>query len=182
MNDAKVSGAKVLDNGQATSVQRRSDLLKRYVPLLVWMTVIFFASTGELSASNTIRVLEPLLRWMFPHITPRRIHQIHILIRKAAHFTEYAILAWLAARAFVRSTHTSLRLHWLLSALLLVCIYALLDEYHQSFVPSRTASIYDSLIDMSGGLTILVLLAIWRWIRQKRSQRGDPIVIETEPA
>jgi VanZ family protein len=37
----------------------------------------------------------------------------------------------------------------------------LLDEYHQSFVPSRTASIYDSLIDVVGGLTALTIFAIW---------------------
>ena len=40
----------------------------------------------------------------------------------------------------------------------LVVVYALLDEYHQSFVPSRTASIFDSLIDMAGGLTVLIFI------------------------
>jgi VanZ family protein len=40
----------------------------------------------------------------------------------------------------------------------LVVINALLDEYHQSFVPSRTASIYDSLIDMAGGLTVMIFI------------------------
>jgi VanZ family protein len=41
--------------------------------------------------------------------------------------------------------------------MLLVVIYALLDEFHQSFVPSRTASIYDSAIDVAGGLTVLLI-------------------------
>jgi len=41
--------------------------------------------------------------------------------------------------------------------LLLVVIYGLLDEFHQSFVPSRTASIYDSMIDIAGGLTVLLI-------------------------
>jgi VanZ family protein len=177
MNDATT-----VDRREDSKAHRGSDLLRRYLPLLIWMSVIFFASTGELSASNTIHVLEPLLRWLFPAISRQRINEIHFLIRKAAHFTEYAILAWLAARAFVRSTHRSVRIHWLLSALLLVCVYALLDEYHQSFVPSRTASIYDSMIDMSGGLTILVLLAIWRTIREKRSRSGEGVVAGTEPA
>jgi VanZ family protein len=40
----------------------------------------------------------------------------------------------------------------------LIVVYALLDEYHQSFVPSRTASIFDSFIDMSGGVAMLLLL------------------------
>jgi VanZ family protein len=44
----------------------------------------------------------------------------------------------------------------------LVIIYALSDELHQTFVPSRTGSIYDSLIDMSGGLTALLFLTLRR--------------------
>jgi len=40
----------------------------------------------------------------------------------------------------------------------LIVVYALVDEYHQSFVPSRTASIFDSLIDMAGGLTALLIV------------------------
>jgi VanZ family protein len=45
--------------------------------------------------------------------------------------------------------------------LLLVVIYALLDEFHQSFVPSRTASVYDSAIDIAGGLTVLLILKLY---------------------
>jgi VanZ family protein len=51
-----------------------------------------------------------------------------------------------------------LRRRWFLVALLLIAVYALLDEYHQSFVPSRTGTIYDSLIDTAGGLTGLILI------------------------
>ncbi len=54
-----------------------------------------------------------------------------------------------------------LQRHWFLSALLLVAVFALVDEYHQSFVPSRTASVYDSLIDTSGGLAALILMRRW---------------------
>jgi len=45
-----------------------------------------------------------------------------------------------------------------LISLALIVTYALIDEYHQSFVPSRTASIYDSMIDMAGGLTALLII------------------------
>ena len=40
-------------------------------------------------------------------------------------------------------------------------IYGLLDEFHQSFVPSRTASIYDSAIDVAGGLTVLLIFRLY---------------------
>jgi VanZ family protein len=125
------------------------------------MAVIFFASTGEFSAANTGLIIRPLLRWLFPHISEERITLVHFLLRKCGHFTGYAILGLLAARAFITSTHSRLRRNWFLVALFLVCLYALSDEYHQSFVPSRTGSIYDSLIDVTGGLTALALAAFW---------------------
>ncbi len=78
---------------------------------------------------------------------------IHFITRKLAHFTEYAILGFLAARAF----RTSPR--WFLISAVLIVVYALLDEYHQSFVPSRTASIFDSLIDMAGGISALIFIS-----------------------
>ncbi|MCU1266040.1 MAG: putative rane protein [Acidobacteria bacterium] len=141
--------------------------LRRYLPLLIWMAVIFFASTGEFSASNTNALIQPLLRWLFPHITDERIATFHFLLRKCGHFSEYAVMGLLAAHAFIASSHTKLRSHWFVVALLLICVYALSDEYHQSFVASRTASIYDSLIDTAGGTTALILVALWR----RRSRR-----------
>ena len=70
---------------------------------------------------------------------------------------EYAILALLLARAFRTSSREFLRNHWFAVALAFVALYSLTDEFHQSFVSSRTASIYDCLIDTAGGLAALVL-------------------------
>lgn len=142
--------------------------LWRYGPLVLWLAGIFFASTDELSGSKTTLVIEPLLRWFFPHISVQSVEAVHLLVRKAGHLTEYAVLALLAARAFSASRHALLRVHWFLASLVLVSCYALSDEYHQSFVPSRTASIYDSLIDVSGGLLALVLVALWKNRRNRK--------------
>ena len=142
----------------------------RYAPLFLWMGFIFFASTGEFSDGNTSRLIGPLLRWLFPGTSEEKLALAHFITRKAAHFAEYAILGWLAARAFITSSHSTLRHRWFLLALLLVVSYALSDEYHQSFEPTRAASVYDSLIDMSGGLTALLLYAGWR---RKRKRKGE---------
>ena len=107
---------------------------------------------------NTSRIIGPLLLWLFPNTTPETLAVVHFAIRKAAHFGEYCLLGLLSARAFRKSSHLFLQHHWFLAALLLIAVYALLDEYHQSFVPSRTASIYDSFIDMAGGLTALIFI------------------------
>lgn len=141
--------------------------LSRYLPLVLWLGLIFFASTGEFSAANTSLIIGPLLHWLFPHISEASVNQVHFIVRKLAHFTEYAVLALLAVRAFIHSSHESIKRHWFLLSLLLVIVYAFSDEFHQSFVSSRTASIYDSLIDTSGGLTAIIIYSI----RRRRARR-----------
>jgi VanZ family protein len=140
---------------------RLSRRVGRYVPLLFWMAFIAFASSGELSASNTSRIIRPLLLWLFPDISAERLMTMHLLARKSAHFVEYFVLGLLAARAFATSSLDLLKRNWFRWSILLIGIYALLDEYHQSFVPSRTGSIYDSLIDLTGGLTALFIYKSW---------------------
>ena len=153
------------DAGRNTLARRR---VWRYGPLVVWMGFIFFASTGEFSASNTSRIIGPLLRWLFPEISEESLALAHLITRKVAHFLEYAVLAWLAARALSTSTRPALNRRWFLISLALVVLYSLSDEYHQSFVPARTGSIYDSLIDISGGLSALLLYALRKGRRKAR--------------
>jgi VanZ family protein len=133
--------------------------LSRYGPLLLWAALIFIGSSNLLSAPHTSLFLVRPIQWLFPHASDETLRTLHFLLRKAGHFSEYAILALLAARAFRTSTSELFRSHWFLISLLLVIAYSLSDEFHQSFVPSRTASIYDSLIDTVGGLAALVLVA-----------------------
>jgi len=140
----------------------------RYGPLVAWVGLIFFASTGNLSGENTSLVIRPLLLWLFPDITEPELLRAHLLIRKVAHFTEYAVLALLAARAFLTSSRPRLQRRWAAAALLLVVACALLDEYHQSFVPTRGSSIYDSMIDATGGALALAFVSLWRSRRRRR--------------
>jgi VanZ family protein len=145
--------------------QSAARLFSRYVPLIAWLVFISFASSDNFSAENTSRIIGPLVLWLFPNTSAETLAIIHLITRKAAHFTEYAILAYLAARAFSTSPRHELANRWFLVSLALVVVYALLDEYHQSFVPSRTGSVYDSFIDIAGGLVALLL------IRRRRKAR-----------
>ena len=138
------------------------ELIWRYAPLIIWMALISYASSNEFSALNTSRVVRPLLLWLFPNISEESIGLAHFLVRKAAHITEYAVLGWLAARTFEGSSRAYLRQRWFVAGLLLIVIHALLDEYHQSFVPSRTGSLYDSGIDIAGGIIGLIGFAYRR--------------------
>jgi len=143
--------------------------LWRYVPLACWIAFIFFASTGAMSASNTSRIIAPIFKWLFPRITEAQLLFVHFSVRKTAHFVEYAVLALLAARAFIPSTRRRLRRHPFIAALALVALVALLDEYNQSFNAARTGTVWDSLIDMTGGATALILFHLWR-VRTHRRQ------------
>src|ERR1041384_8051342 len=92
---ARVAAADVRSHARTRSAGR----LWRYGPLLAWTAFVLFASTANFSASNTSRIIRPLLLWLFPDIAESSIQQVHFFVRKTAHFTEYAILALLTARA-----------------------------------------------------------------------------------
>lgn len=151
----------------ATSSSSWRNRLWRYAPLVGWIGFIFFASTATMSASNTSRIIGPLFKWLFPNITEAQLLFVHFSVRKTAHFAEYAVLALLAARAFIPSRQGRLRRGWFIAALALVAVVALLDEFHQSFLAARTGTIRDSLIDISGGATALVILSLWRARRRR---------------
>jgi VanZ family protein len=136
--------------------------LRRYLPLVLWMGFISFASTSSFSGASTSRFIRPLVLWLFPDATEETLGIIHFTVRKVAHFAEYAVLGFLAARAFTTSSHGIIRRRWFPVALFLVVVYALFDEFHQSYVPSRGGSFYDSLIDTAGGLVALLAFKRWR--------------------
>lgn len=139
----------------------------RYGPLGAWLVFISYASTGEFSSDNTSRFVRPFLLWLHPEITEAQLAAVHLLTRKVAHFAEYGVLAFLARRAFITSTSDFLRRHWFGVSLALVILNALIDELHQSFVPDRSASIYDSAIDVLGGLTVLM---VFKYFVERRRQ------------
>jgi len=150
--------------------QNQPSLLQRvvrYGPLVLSTGVILFASTDGFSAGNTSRIIRPLLLWLFPEITETQLATVHLLTRKTAHFVEYAIQAFLARRAFITSTREVLKNHWFALSLILVVVVAIIDELHQSYVPARTGSIYDSGIDIAGGFTMLLLCRL----NQRRQSR-----------
>jgi VanZ family protein len=139
-------------------VARFPRFVSHWLPLIAWLAFISFASSDNFNAGNTSRIIGPLILWLFPHTSPETLATVHFITRKIAHFTEYAILGFLAARAFRTSPRPSISRRWILICATLIVVYALMDEYHQSFVPSRTASVWDSFIDMTGGLTALLLV------------------------
>ena len=138
--------------------------LFRYAPLIFWIGVIFFLSSSQGAMSNTSRIIRPLLEWFFPNASAEIITSYHAFIRKCAHFTEYAVLAFWAWRAFSASGREFLRKNRHLAAFALIVLIASIDEFNQSFNVLRTASPYDVLLDCCGGICMLLLIsAVRRW-------------------
>jgi len=127
-----------------TRHKQGDDLIKTWLPPILWAACIWLFSTSFFTASQTASVIEPILRWLLPWSAPATIHFLHHIIRKSAHLSEYAVLFWLLARGPLR--------HSPATALVICALYAVLDETHQVFVPGRTPSPYDVGIDFSGAL------------------------------
>ena len=154
-------------------------VLRKWLPAVIWMALIFEGSTDVLSGEHTSRFVEPFLRWIsFGHLTPEQVDFGHLLIRKAGHLTEYAVLSVLFWFALDRprldpDVEPNNRGPWIAVclAVVLAVVYAALDEYHQSFTPSRTSSWHDVAIDGIGAIIGLVLLGAarrghGRWARR----------------
>ncbi|MGH7913683.1 MAG: VanZ family protein [Candidatus Binataceae bacterium] len=118
--------------------------LIKWMPVLAWAIVIFGLSTSYFSADNTSRIIDPILRLLMPWASAATIALAHGFVRKAAHFTNYAILFWLLASGPLRKRPYL--------AFGLCVLYAMLDEGHQIFVSDRGPSLYDVALDSTGAL------------------------------
>ena len=154
--------------------------------MLLRCGVIFGASSDKSSGEHSSRIIAPIIHFFLPNISDRALDHIVHFTRKAAHATEYAILALLLWRALHNSRHPrpeppyqvgrdsveplrspqpwSWRIAFI--AFAVAALYAMSDEYHQSFVPARTAQVIDVFIDAGG--SALALLALWFFGRQRK--------------
>lgn len=146
--------------------------LRDWLPVAIWCSCMFTASSDLMSAPHTSRFVEPFLRWLIPGISQGLIEEVHWTIRKGAHLTEYAILAGLLRHAIAHSRRNFTEgFYWkiTLQAWGLATLFAATDEFHQAFVPSRGSSVTDVLIDACGAALGLTILAIIDGIKERAS-------------
>jgi VanZ family protein len=144
----------------------RSSILY-WLPVVLWASTIFGASSDSGSFQHSSRIIEPLLHWLLPNLSTESVHDVVMVVRKGAHVTEFAIFALLVWNAIRRPRRKDPR-PWLwreaLEALWFAILYAATDEFHQTFIPSREGCLRDVCIDTSGAIAGLLLLwAFGRW-------------------
>ncbi len=118
--------------------------LRDYLPLVIWMVLIF-----ALSHRSVLIDLEN--------------DASEITLYKSAHIFAYAILAWFWWRAL--SPERGVDWAVLFAALGLSALYGISDEVHQLFVPGRHGRVADVLFDASGALVMVLLLRQFKWLR-----------------
>ena len=126
--------------------------VKNWLAVCAWAGVIFYFSTDHFSSAHTAQLLGFFFSWFWPDMPAEAMSPVHGAMRKLGHWAAYFVLAVLMLRAL--RVETGKRWEWRHAVLTLVFIfvYALTDEWHQSFVPSRSASFGDVLIDLIGGI------------------------------
>ncbi len=128
-----------------------------WITSALWATLISILSTDSFSSERTSGFIIPALRWIFPHASTDTLEIMHAVIRKTAHLTEYFILGIFLFLA-QRGANHGWKLRWGILTIVTCAGYASLDEFHQAFGASRTASLWDALIDTTGAVCFLDLV------------------------
>jgi VanZ family protein len=134
--------------------------------VVLWCVLIFGFSSDAGSSRRTSRFIGPVLRWLIPGISEEAVGRVQLVVRKSAHMTEYAVLAvllWRARRQF-RGNQGLWRWDEAGFGFGTAVLYAVTDEIHQSFVPTREGRVLDVVIDACGAVLGLLALRAWgKW-------------------
>lgn len=137
-----------------------------WIMLLIWMSIIFYMShqPGDISSGQSDLVVKALnfigieLNEYFGELTT-------LIVRKVAHFSEYLILFLLAcnvSKIYIKNKKN------MIYSIVFVFLYACTDEIHQYFIPGRSMSFKDVLIDTSGAIIGYLVIKLIKAIKIKK--------------
>ncbi|MBI3911729.1 MAG: VanZ family protein [Armatimonadetes bacterium] len=138
-------------------------------PPVLWMAILFVLSSDLGSSPRTEGVLDSLLLRLFPwlrhHLSLAALDVANHWLRKTAHVVAYFLLGLLNLRAagYLEGRRST---HGVLMAWTAAVLYSLFDEWHQSFIPSRSPEAGDAGIDALGA-TLAVLICLYQWHRKR---------------
>jgi VanZ family protein len=137
-----------------------------WVPAVLSVVIIALESTATMSSDNTSRWLYPFWTRFLGPISAANWGELHHLIRKTGHFVGYGFVSVTFFYGWRQTLHHMAVKHWTLwrrasiAAVLCTLVVATMDEYHQSFIPSRTSSPVDVGIDLCGAMAAQLLLLL----------------------
>jgi VanZ family protein len=142
----------------------RHHVLKAWIALILWLIVIAIESTDWLSAHHTSRILYPLFHFLFA-VDHKRFETWNFFIRKCGHVVGYGLLCLLLFRAWRETLpvpgNPRWTIRWANIAILGTALVASLDEWHQSFIPSRTGTVHDVILDTCAGIGVQIVLFLF---------------------
>jgi VanZ family protein len=157
-----------------TDDQKR--LLKSWTAAALWLGLILAESTNYASAENTGRLLYPLLHFLLG-VNRDHFPLWQFFIRKTGHFVGYftlGLLLFRSWRATIPFPGANWTIQWATISFFMSAFVASLDEWHQTYLPKRTGSLHDVLLDSSAALLAQILLFM-----MLRSRNPEPIYTET---
>jgi VanZ family protein len=147
--------------------------LKVWLPVAIAISVICVESTNTFSAQNTSSWLRPILERWFGAFQDNAWETFHHHLRKTGHFVGYGTVGFTFLRAWLHTrarggvpTLVSWRLESSILAILSTAVVASADEFHQTFIPSRTGTPVDVLLDTCGAATLCLLIWVVCWSRR----------------
>lgn len=147
------------------SSSRRRVLLSAWIPAAICVILIAISSSDTFSSANTGSFFRPLIEAILGPISGHAMKDLLFDIRKASHFWGYGFVSLVFFRAW-RMTFRLSRSYSAVTASLRAAAVALLstlvlssaDEFHQSFLPQRSGSPFDVLLDMCGAVTCHLMI------------------------
>jgi VanZ family protein len=151
----------------------QKEILKTWIATGLWLGLIVVESTDSLSAAHTSRYLYPLFHFLFK-MKLARFEVLHHYLRKMGHFVGYFMLSlfmFASWRATLRQpSGPRWAAGWAGIAFFMATFVASMDEWHQTYLPSRTGTLRDVVLD--GSAALVAQIVIFLWLRS-RSRAGN---------
>lgn len=153
-------------------MERKHPLLAFIWPAILMVVIFAFSACPAETSDEQSGLLVNTITSIFPGITDIKL--ITTIVRKTAHFLEYALLGFLFARAYSKNVGFARGdKKMILLAAIASALYSTTDEIHQVFVPGRSCEFTDILLDTIGasvGASIYFLICKKRTQKNKKAQ------------
>lgn len=148
-----------------------------WTPVVIAVAVICVESTQAMSAQNTSSRLRPIFERIFGAFSDSGWDSFHHYLRKTGHFVGYGAVCFTFLRAWLHTlgrhataTQLSWRLQSTLLAIVSTAVVASCDEFHQTFLPGRTGTPIDVLLDTTGASVLCLMVWLICWSRRPQEQ------------